>query len=718
MKLKKFNSFEDLEQEIESYYDFAKRDYKEVDYPAHLLKEKELTEAGALPSSNRSSSAKEKFTSHKNYKDLVNKLNFPKGPEGVKSRVDTWYKDTMYGLVNPKNNSICHNYWIFVNISENESNPICVFDFVADAFDQMKEIFESKRPIQQSQYLKTLQAKRGNASTISIEEKYNRHIDNQYQEFVSFIARSGSRTSKTQSHFIKESQELSKIKNFTDFRKEITKFFKKRKKIVTFNGYFDTNNINIYDSYLAFDIFNDGDNPNDEVRLAFLKDPNYYIYEYAARHAGFFVDQNKPWRLVADLTTKPMAGAMRRRLEASRILYKTKDAILKYYDFDEDLRENYFNRFNNEDSVVIMSETRVEDVDKLLQFVDYFRNELFTSQSQKDLLKKFKTLVTTYKDDVRLKEESLNGEYVAQNYGVLMERDEDDDTANPYKRLFIFSQLFIRLILAIQDKKGLIDFIYFSLENEIKVLFPIEKNFDALVDNDLYQSVFAPIHEYAYFTYFPRKLEIFYEQFKNSYPFYTTFEKTEKGLTKSIKNERQALKQSEIKLTNNLANDFYNLNFLIDYIDLRLAEENKQISLEEKKFIIDEVKELYLESFKRYQNSKELYLEIRNIVTRIIEGYIGTPYNKVAPIDMNNKNKKTGAYAQQALFSQSALPPRILMERICLTLPDRADILVEDEVCGKFDFASTISEPDLVPTRPAPSFSGASTDSSSEEEAA
>ena len=694
MKLKKFNSIDELEKEIDSYLEFAERDYTKVDYPAHLLKEKELIAAGALPSSNRRSSAKEKFSSHKNYKDLVNVLNFPKGPKATKNEVDTWYKDPLYGLVNPKNNLIYHNYWIFVNISENSNNPICVFDFVADAFDQMKEIFNSKRPLQNSKYLKNIQAKRGNASTISIENKYNSYIDQQYKNFFSFATRTDSKTSKTQGYFTKESKTLSKIKNFDDFRGEFLHFLKKRGKTITFNGFFDTNNTNIYDSYLAFDIFDDGDNPNDEDRMAFLKDPNYFIYEYAARQAGFFVDQNKPWRLVANLASKPMAAAMRRRLQATKILLKTKESILKYYNFDEDQRENYFNRVGNEDSVVVVSEALVKDVDRVLEFVDYFRNELFGNNTrQKELLKKFKTLVVTYRDDERLKKENLTGTTVAQNYGALMEKDTDPETTNNFKRLYVFSQLFVQLMLAIQEKKSLINFIYVSLENEIKVLHPIEKNFDVLTEDDLYEAVYAPIYEYTYFTYFPKKIEKFYQSFIESHPSYTTFEKTAKGLTKATKNPRQALRPEQTKISNGLINDFYNLDFLIDYIDIRLMEENKRITLEEKKFIINEAKEAYQESFKRYQNGEKIYKQIRNMATKIIEAYIGSPYSKDRPIDLKTKKKKAPIYAQQTIFEESALEPRILLERICLTMPDRADILVEEDVCGKFDLSPTIGAP-------------------------
>tara|TARA_A100001515_G_scaffold121779_1_gene105066 strand:- start:2177 stop:4675 length:2499 start_codon:yes stop_codon:yes gene_type:complete len=710
MKLKKFNSLKELEKEIESYYEFAKRDYKEVDFPIHLLKEKELEEAGELPSSNRTSSAKEKFTSHKNYKDLVNELNFPKGPDAIKNKVDTWYKDTLYGLVNPKNNLIYHNYWIFVNIAEDPKNPICVFDFVADAFDQMKEIFESKRPVQSSALLKTLQAKRGNSSTISIEKKYNDYIDKRYEDFVAKAARTNSRSSKTQGYFTKESKVLSSIKNFDDFKSEIIKYFKKTKKITTFNGFFDTANTDIYDSYLAFDIFDDGDNPTDEKRLEFLKDPNYFIYEYAARQAGFFVDQNKPWRLVADMSSKPIAGAMRRRLEVSKILFLNKQKVMKAVGAGKQIIADDINRFYENPQIIfspIYFRDFISDIKAVLEFADYFRNELKISNNT---IKNFKDSFITIMENKKPEDVFLEQVFFEKSSAA-------DATSEEFDKLRIFAIKFIDILASLASNEFLVDFIYLSLENEIKVLQPIEKNFDTLTQNDLYNSVFSPIHEYAFFTYLPRKLEIYYQRFLESYPSYTTFEKTSRGLTKAIKNPRQPLLPFTTRESAGLTNDFYRLDFLIDYVELRLLEENKQVSLEEKKFLIDEVKELYQESLSRHRAKQELSLEIRNIATKIIEGYVGSPYNKVKPADLKKQAKKSGMYAHQALFDQSALEPRILLERICLTLPDRADILIEDEVCGKFDFAATVNESppeeeieEVKPEEPEPTLSSEAED--------
>ena len=703
MKLKKFNSIDELEKEIDSYFEFAERNYGEVELPPHILKEKQLSETGQLPSSNRSSTAKQKFNSHKNYKDLVNVLNFPKGPDAVKNKIDTWYKDTLYGLIDPKGSLAYHNYWVFVDIGENQSNPICVFDFVADAFDQMIEIFNSKGPRQENTLLGTLQPKRGSCckSTISIEKKYNEYIDQRYQDFISFAARTGSKTSKTQGYFSKESQTLSNIKNFDDFKKEIVKYFKKEKKIATFNGFFDTNNTNIYDSYLAFDIFDDADNPNDETRIAFLKDPNYFIYEYAARQAGFFVDQNKPWRLVADLSSKAMAAAMVRRLQVARTLFKTKKDVEKAMKVVKSMLADDLGigRFY-ENSRIVFSPNYfgevVTEFASVLRFIDYFRNDLNTN---KNSIKSFKDRYATIIID-----KAITDKTTLQS--VLIKKSRiPDATPRELEILDEFAASFISILASLAENRHLVDFIYKSLESQIKVLAPVDQKFNQITENDLYKAVFAPIHEYTYFTYFPRKIEEFYLRFLESYPSYTTFEKDAKGLTKAVKNPRSGISTDQTRKSSGLINDFYNLDFLIDYIDLRLIEENKQISPEERRFLIDEVKELYQESLRRYEKGQDLFLNIRNIATKIIEGYIGNPYDKDRPIDFKKEKRKAGMYAQQTLFNQSALEPRILLERICLTLPDRADILVEDEVCGKFDFAPAIAEDTSSPTFTAPSYS-------------
>jgi len=108
MKLKTFKSIKDLEKEIEAYEKITqKKEDKPENYPPHVVYNKLLEDSNALPNSTRSSTSKEKFNSHKAYKTLVNDLNYPKGLE-IKNKVDTWYKDPLYGRANTKNLSLIH----------------------------------------------------------------------------------------------------------------------------------------------------------------------------------------------------------------------------------------------------------------------------------------------------------------------------------------------------------------------------------------------------------------------------------------------------------------------------------------------------------------------------------------------------------------------------------------------------------------------------------
>ena len=148
---------------------------------------------------------------------------------------------------------------------------------------------------------------------------------------------------------------------------------------------------------------------------------------------------------------------------------------------------------------------------------------------------------------------------------------------------------------------------------------------------------------------------------------------------------------TEYKLSDNLVNDFYDLNVLIDYVDIRLYEESKEYSSSARESIINEVKEVYLRSLEDYKAGKE-YVEMRNIATKLIEAYTGFGYQKLKPIDVLAEAKKAPLYAENAFFETSFFEPQIQLPRICLTLPARADILVEEDVCGKFDVSPRIAE--------------------------
>tara|TARA_R100000664_G_scaffold1581_1_gene4017 strand:+ start:2293 stop:4653 length:2361 start_codon:yes stop_codon:yes gene_type:complete len=654
MKLKTFKSIKDLEKEIEAYEKITqKKEDKPENYPLHIVYNKVLEDNDILPGSNRNSSSKEKFNSHKIYKTLVNDLNYPKGPE-IKNKVDTWYKDPLYGRVNTKNNLIYHNYWIFQNISGNPSKEICVFDFVADAFEFMKTIFASKKPSTQSQFLLELSAKAGNTSTIAPEDKYNSHIDGKFQQFL----QEGG----------KQLENTKQIKNFNDFKNTFINYLKGTQSTITYAGYFDTLNIDIYDSYLAFDVFDDGGSPTDDQKVDFLNDPNYFIYEYAARQAGFFVDQNKPWRLVANMKSKAMVVAMRRRLIVTEALLKTKDSIVK--------SENFLNGLSGEESVI--------DLQYILDFVDYFRKEISFNDSK---VADYKNTLLSY---ISRKYDVINDTNSKNLTGTLKLKDLNIDEADENK----LTRALTDILLVIEDNKPVVNFIFRSLENQQKVLSFIDKKFSTIKPSDTYKAAFSPVSDYTYFTYFPIKLQNYYEEFITKNPTYNIFGKTERGATKVFKNDREPLDLTEYKISDNLINNFYNFEVMVDYVDIRLYEESRQYSKSARDSIINEVKEVYLRAVEDYKAGKD-YVEMRNISTKLIEAYTGFGYQKLKPIDLIAEAKKAPLYAENAYFEKSFFEPQIQLPRICLTLPARADILIEEDVCGKFDVSPDIVEEEI-----------------------
>ena len=737
MKLKTFKSIKELEKEIEAYEKITqKKEDKPENYPPHVVYYKILEDNSLLPGSSRGSSSKEKFNSHKTYKTLVNDLNYPKGPE-IKNKVDTWYKDPLYGRVNTKNNLIYHNYWIFQNISGNPSKEICVFDFVADAFEFMKTIFASRKPSPDSQFLLELSAKAGNTSTIAPEDKYNSHIDSKFQQFL----QEGG----------KQLENTKQIKNFNDFKKTFINYLKETQSTITYAGYFDTLNIDIYDSYLAFDVFDDGGFPTDNQKIDFLNDPNYFIYEYAARQAGFFVDQNKPWRLVANMKSKAMVVAMRRRLIITEALRKTEQPITNSFtqggllqsllDFTEsgpslkeqlrilenktkELKEKVTkekktkeeeNKLSESDKetynktmAALLSESVSENINKskvekklakiiepiedffvldlqyILDFVDYFRKEISFNNSK---VADYKNTLLSY---ISRKSDDINDTNNKNLTGNLKFKDLNIDEADENK----LTRALIDILLIIEENKSVIEFIFRSLENQQKVLSFIDKKFITITPADTYKAAFSPVSDYAYFTYFPIKLQNYYEEFIAKYPTYNIFGKTERGNTKVFKNDREPLDLTEYKLSDNLVNDFYDLNVLIDYVDIRLYEESKEYSSSARESIINEVKEVYLRALEDYKAGKE-YIEMRNISTKLIEAYTGFGYQKLKPIDVLAEAKKAPLYAENAYFEKSFFEPQIQLPRICLTLPARADILVEEDVCGKFDVSPDIVEEEI-----------------------
>lgn len=704
MKPKHFKSLQELEKEISAYVKLTQKSFKKAeDLPKYLVVNKLLEETKTLPSSDKNSSTKKKFNDHLTYKELVNTLHYPDGKGDIK--YDTWYKDPYYGRVDYKNNLIYHNYWIFQNISSSPGSDICVFDFVADAFDEMKKIFKDKKKREGSTFLQELSAKRGNSSTINPEIKYEQQIN---QKFTSFLKKRN-----------KELKVSPKIKDFNDFKQIFINFLKQEEGFLTFQGFFNNINVDIYDSYLAFDIYDDKDNPSDSTKLAFLNDTNYDIYESAARQAGFFVDQNKPWRLVANLQSKAIVEAMKRRYKVAEELLKTKDAVYKIIDLASQIRywgqaleQDFFdyppNVFQAENAYYQLDfQFSVNETNRLLKFSDYFRKEI---PNLENFLKNYKSVALTYLEST-IETNPLKVEYGKKKTTVQTAQGPAEVSAN----LVDLGKSVLNISYVLYDNKIIVDFIFQSLEEQLKSLELINKPIEKITNKDVYNAVYCQISDYAYFTFLPRKLEQFYNEFldQNSFGYssyypkkiknkshdsYVVFSKTASGNTKATYNKRKPLDLKNYKLSNNLQNDFYAVDLLVDHLNYRLFEEHKQIDEQFKNEIFNQAKNLYEKSLEEYKENGN-YTYYRNLATAIIETFI---------LNLSERNneiknlKKAPFFAEQYFYQTPQTEPIIMLERICLTLPERGEILIEQETCGPIAKMTVVAPPTPAPPTPAP----------------
>lgn len=700
MKPLAFKNLKDLEKEIDAYIKITEKTYKKPkDLPPHIALNQQLEKTNLLPTSDKSSITKKKFNDHLVYKQLVNDLNYPNGNDEVK--YDTWYKDIFYGRIDYKNNIIYHNYWIFQDISSNLTEKICVFDFVADAFEKMKEIYSKKKKSNKSLFLQNLEAKKGNKSTINPEKKYQQYMNDKFQEFLS------SRK--------KELKLSSKIKNFNDFKEIFTNHLKSNDGILTFQGFFDNVNVDIYDSYLAFDILDDKNNPSDTTKIDFLNDPNYNIYEKAARQAGFFVDQNKPWRLVADLQSKAILDAIIRRFSVNSELFKTKNAVYKLLDViteikkEETLQRDFYeypiNIFKSQNSYYMLDvEYSTNETKELLKFIDYFRKEISIPEN---ILKSYKSIYETY---LKTSSETDPRKVKYGKSRTLIRTSDNPDPIEVSTDLLTLANAVLNFGFILYDNKELIDFIFQSLKEQISILQSVNKEIESITVKDVFNIIYCQISDYAYFTYFPRKLEEFYGKFlqqekkinyilpenelqttinslgKNDFKnfnYYVIFSKDAYGKTKAIYNKREPLELTKNKLYDNVQNSFYKIDFLIDHLENRLYEEKRNLKEQEKNQILSQVKTLYEKSLEEFKNNGN-YSFYRNLAITIIETYV---YNLMDNKENLTNIKKVPFFAEQLLYNFPKTEPMIMIERLCLTLPERGEIIVEEE-CGKFAASS------------------------------
>jgi hypothetical protein len=213
--------------------------------------------------------------------------------------IDLWHEKPYFGRYDLNANAV---YVLERNLTqlhtENTEDTILAVNFVVDAFQDLQRHFSqalTSRKIKPSFTLSNLPVAKGHVSPDSLHQEY---INNLFEVFVlSYL----------------EGNDLHrKIRNFSDFMKHFTDFFKYfgYNLPFTFSGFLGSKRCPSNVCGLILDMQSQGFSDDSKKVNNFLAKDEFSFYMASARAYGFMVDKNSPWRLVADVSSPQMKEYM------------------------------------------------------------------------------------------------------------------------------------------------------------------------------------------------------------------------------------------------------------------------------------------------------------------------------------------------------------------------------------------------------------------------
>ena len=229
--------------------------------------------------------ARRTFIERKEYREKV----FPDGT--IPNMVDTWGKDSFYGILNTRGNAILPNDTFLKPLRySREGESLYALNFVADAFrdfaEKMRDLADNNIIHKDSPWAKPTAQKAmvfgGNA--------YNEYVlENMFPVFREI--------------YLPFKQRGAKIKNMENFLEQFSNFQKhilNQAGPLTFSGFMESAYSSVLMSGLVIEIGKDKYD-QDQVKSEKYGDINFQMAAKIAAQYGFSIDRNIPWRLVANI---------------------------------------------------------------------------------------------------------------------------------------------------------------------------------------------------------------------------------------------------------------------------------------------------------------------------------------------------------------------------------------------------------------------------------
>ena len=237
-------------------------------------------------------------------------------------KINIWFNKIKFGRVDYSNNPVYVSTSRLKQIKTNNDNIFFLLDFVADAFNDFSEFYNPKIGVTDISPVPTPYSPIvPSLAWQSTDVSYKNHIVNVYDTFGVYL---------------NNKRINNKITDFDSFVVEFIKFIDEALKStkVTRSGFTLSEEflVSPLNSGLAIEIAQK--NPsNDLPKLRdFIYNKNFNAFKNAAARFGFVVDINVPWRLIADIESKPMQ------------FYMSKNGIIDSQDmFDKCFFRTYLN---------------------------------------------------------------------------------------------------------------------------------------------------------------------------------------------------------------------------------------------------------------------------------------------------------------------------------------------------------------------------------------
>lgn len=268
-------------------------------------------------------SIKDTFNKRKDFADLNTIFESPKLPSLYTSYyLDSWEVSPFYGKVDTFGIPVVPNLSAIRYCSYGTDKDIVqalepVLNFFLPFREQYSEFYAIGSINKSSKYFKKdIPPLRG---YINGNDDYKQKVEQLYQNFVQYLL---------------DSNKFNFIKNYEDFTLELINYVKTRDLYFTRAGYVESTDYSLLHTGLAVEIYK-GSASNDDERIDFFSDiNNNSLLELCVRN-NLKIDKNVPWRLYADIRTKP-------RQDSEESTFKQLDfrTEIKNYipEFDKDIQ--------------------------------------------------------------------------------------------------------------------------------------------------------------------------------------------------------------------------------------------------------------------------------------------------------------------------------------------------------------------------------------------